>query len=217
MAKGVVRSLGIHSRVYGQPPTSGLVVANHLSYLDAAILSATIPCLFVAKLEIGRWPFFGKVSQVSGTIFIDRSSRAGAAAAAREIGERLRLGLPVVLFPEGTSSDGAQVLPFHSSLFEPAVLTAAPISAASIRYVFEDGRPERDLCWFGDESFLPHIWRALGAAGFFAEVIFGNPQVYPDRRTAARATHDEVAAMRGKEQSKEQLSAVSRQLSASSR
>jgi 1-acyl-sn-glycerol-3-phosphate acyltransferase len=196
MAHGVLNALVIHCRVYGEPPVRGLVVANHLSYLDAAIFSAAVPCFFVAKFEIGSWPFFGKAAHVSGSIFVDRSSRAGAVAAAHQMRDRLASHIPIVLFPEGTSTDGSQVLRFHSTLFEPAVAVGAPVTAAAVRYVFEDGRPERDLCWFGDDGFLPHIWRALGAKGFFAEVRFGEPHVYPDRRSAAKSTHEEISALR---------------------
>jgi 1-acyl-sn-glycerol-3-phosphate acyltransferase len=186
--------------VYGPVPSRGLVVANHLSYLDIAIVSAAMPCFFVSKTEVGRWPYFGRAARTGGTIFIDRSSRASTTEVAQQISERLRLQIPVLLFPEGTSSDGSQVLRFHSSLFEPAVAAAAPVTAAAVRYVLEDGSAERELCWFDDALFLPHLWKALGTAGLSAEVRFGEPRVYPDRRTAAEATHDEIAAMRAERQ-----------------
>jgi hypothetical protein len=70
------------------------------------------------------------------------------------------------------------------------------VTAAAVRYVLEDGVEERELCWFGDAAFLPHLWKALGAAGFTAEVQFGEPRVYPDRRAAADETHAEITAMR---------------------
>jgi 1-acyl-sn-glycerol-3-phosphate acyltransferase len=115
---------------------------------------------------------------------------------ADKITERLKLPVPVLLFPEGTSTDGSRVWRFHSRLIDPATSAGAPITAACVRYVVADGTPERELCWFGDAAFLPHLWKALGAAGFTAEVQFGKPRIYPNRRTAADATHDEVAGMR---------------------
>ena len=196
-ARRVLRAFGIRGRICGAIPSQGLVVANHLSYLDITIIAAAMPCFFVSKTEVGRWPYFGKAARTGGTIFIDRSSRASTTEVAHQIAERLSLPIPVLLFPEGTSSDGSQVLRFHPSLFEPAVSAVALITPAAVRYVLEDGGQERDLCWFGDTLFLPHLWKALGAAGFSAEVKFGEPRVYPDRRTAANATHDEVVAMRG--------------------
>ena len=201
----VLRALGIHCIVHGRPPSQGLVVSNHLSYLDIVIISSVMPCFFVSKSEIERWPYFGEAARSGGTIFIDRKSRASTAEVAGQIGERLKLPIPVLLFPEGTSSDGEQVLRFHSSLFEPAIVAGADVTAAAVRYGLEAGRQEHDLCWFDDTAFLPHLWKTLGAAGFSAEVTFGEPRRYSDRRAAAEATHDEVATMR----KEEPLSAVS--------
>ena len=196
----VLNACGIRTALHGRPPAHGLVVSNHLSYLDIVILSSVMPCFFVSKAEVGRWPYFGKAARTGGTLFIDRRSRASTMQVAGQIAERLELPVPVLLFPEGTSTDGAQVLPFHSSLFEPAVAARAPVTADAVRYMLEDGARERDLCWFGDAGFLPHLWKTLGTAGFSAQVTFGEPQVYPDRRTAANSTHDEVAAMRSEKQ-----------------
>ncbi len=192
----ILASLGIHYRVEGQPPSHGLVVANHLSYLDILILSAAMPCFFVAKAEIRGWPFFGKAARTGGTLFIDRSSRTSAERVAAKISERLALPVPVLFFPEGTISDGSTVLHFHSRLFEPAIVAGAPVTAAAVRYVLPEGAEERDLCWFGDDAFLPHLFKALGTAGFSAEVRFGEPQVYTHRRAAADQTHAEITAMR---------------------
>lgn len=192
----VLASLSIRSQVEGTPPTRGVVVANHLSYLDIAILSAEMKCFFVAKAEISKWPYFGEAARSGGTLFIDRASLASAEVVAAEILQRLSLPAPILFFPEGTSSDGSSVLRFHSRLFEPAIVAQAPVTAASIRYAPGDGRAEREICWFGDEEFLPHLWKTLGSAGFTAEVHFGEPQVYADRRVAAQTTRDEIVAMR---------------------
>jgi lyso-ornithine lipid O-acyltransferase len=192
----VLRCLGIHCNVEGQPPRSGLAVANHLSYLDILILSAAMPCFFVAKAEINSWPYFGWAARKGGTLFINRSSLASAGNVAALIAQRLALGIPILLFPEGTSSDGSSVLRFHSWLFQPAVRAEAPITAIAVRYVLADGSDERDLCWFGNDAFLPHLWKALGTAGFSADVRFGEARVYLDRRTAARDTRAEIVAMR---------------------
>jgi 1-acyl-sn-glycerol-3-phosphate acyltransferase len=194
----VLDSLGIAYAVEGQPPTRGLVVSNHLSYLDILIISAAMPCFFVAKMEIGGWPFFGNVARASGTVFLNRSSMASATSVAEQISERLGLpiAVPVLLFPEGTSSDGTQVLPFHARLIDPATKAGAPITAAAIRYVIEGGVEERALCWYGDEGFLTNLWKVLGVAGFLAELRFGEAKIYPDRRVAAGQTHAEITAWR---------------------
>ncbi|MGA3263461.1 MAG: 1-acyl-sn-glycerol-3-phosphate acyltransferase [Terracidiphilus sp.] len=197
-ARMILTSLGIHYRVEGRPPNRGLVVSNHLSYIDILVLSAAMPCFFVAKIEIGGWPFFGKAARCGGTIFVDRSSLASAMSVAEQMIERLKLTIPVpvLLFPEGTSTDGSAILRFHSRLIDPATSIGAPITTACVRYVVKDGTPERELCWYGDETFANHLWKVLGVGGFSAEVQFGQPRVYTDRRVAADQTHAEITAMR---------------------
>ena len=91
------------------------------------------------------------------------------------------------------------MLRFHSRLFTPAVAAGVPVTAAAVRYVFEDGTAERELCWYGDAAFLPHLWKTLGAAPFRAEIQFGEPRIYPDRRSAAITTYGEIQAMRAQE------------------
>jgi lyso-ornithine lipid O-acyltransferase len=195
-ARGVLRSLDINVSMDRTLPGCGLVVSNHLSYLDIVIFAAVMPCFFVAKREVKRWPFFGNAAQAGGSIFLDRSSLASANAAAEEIAARLALPIPVLLFPEGTSTDGSAVLRFHSRLFLPAVRLAAPVTAAAIRYVAEDGVEERELCWYGDAGFLGHLWKVLGAASFTAQLEFKTPRSYSDARNAAEETRAEIAAMR---------------------
>ena len=197
-ARGILASLGIEYRLEGQPPTRGLVVCNHLSYIDILVLSAAMPCFFVAKIEIGGWPFFGKAARSGGTIFVDRSSLASAQSVAEQMTERLMLPIPipVLLFPEGTSTDGSEVIRFHSRLIDPATSLRVPITTVAIRYAIEDGTEERELCWYGDETFVNHLWKVLGVAGFEADLRFGESHVYTDRRRAADETRAEITAMR---------------------
>lgn len=192
----VMDILGIRLKVTGKPPKGGLLVANHLSYLDILIFGTALPCYLVSKAEISRWPFFGILARAGGTIFVDRSSRASAESVTEQIAERLKGPVPVLFFPEGTSTDGSRLLRFHSRFYTPAVDAGLPVTAASIRYVPEDGSPERELCWFGDDPFLPHLWKALGASDFSAEVHFGEPRVYMTRRAAADSTYAEIEALR---------------------
>lgn len=194
----VLHSLGIHYRVEGAAARRGLLVANHLSYLDILILSAAAPCFFVAKAEIGRWPFFGTAARIGGTIFVDRGNLQSAISVAEQMGERMRLSIevPVLMFPEGTSTDGVCVHRFHSRLFEPAIAQKAPISVAAIRYVSGDGTPERELCWYGDETFFHHLWKVLAVGDFRAELHFGSTCIYADRRLAADRTREEIESLR---------------------
>jgi len=194
----ILNSLGIRYRVKGMPGTEGLVVANHLSYLDILVLSAAMPCFFVAKIEIGGWPFFGNAAKIGGTIFVDRGNLESAVSVAQQMSERMQMGLhiPVLMFPEGTSTDGAEVIRFHSRLIDPATSLGLPITTAAIRYEVGDGTPERELCWYGDETFVNHMWKVLGVADFWADVRFGSTQTYAGRREASDATHDEIVALR---------------------
>lgn len=194
--KLILKCVGIHYEVEGTPPQRGVLVANHLTYMDVLVISAATPCFFVAKMEIDSWPFFGMTARMGGTLFLDRSSLASAEAVSAMIAERLALPVPVLFFPEGTSTDGTEVWRFHSRLFEPPVAAGAQITAAAIEYVAHDGRPERDLCWYGDDAFVPHLGRTLDVPGISARVSFGEPRVYGHRREAADATHDEIESKR---------------------
>ena len=193
----VMRALGVRLRVTGRLPQGGLMVSNHLSYLDILVFSAALPVYLVSKVEIGSWPLFGILSRAGGALFVDRSSRASAEATTEQIAERLRGPVPVLFFPEGTSTDGLRVLRFHSRFFIPAVEAGIPVTAAAVRYVPTDGSRESNLCWFGDTNFAPHLLRNLGGPDFDAEIQFGEARVYENRRVAAQQTHDEVEAMRG--------------------
>ena len=195
-ARLILACVGIKCRVEGTPATQGLVVANHLSIIDVLILSADMPCFFVAKIEVGAFSFFGEAARSSGTIFLDRSSLESAMSVADQMIERFKLQIPVLLFPEGTSTDGLALLPFHPRLIDPATSTGTQITTATMLYVLEDGTPEKDICWWGDESFGAHLLKILGIAGFTAIVRFGEPRIYNDRRAAADGTRAEIAATR---------------------
>jgi 1-acyl-sn-glycerol-3-phosphate acyltransferase len=194
--KRVLNSFGIRYTCEGTPPTSGLIVSNHLSYLDILILSAATPCFFVSKVEIGSWLFFGPTSRMAGTIFLDRKSQRSASTVAKIMKCRFSEPVPVLLFPEGTSSDGSKVLPFHPRLIDPATSTGIPITTATVSYFIDGGIEERELCWYGDTLFITHLWKALGTPGFSAKVHFGKPTIYTDRRVAANTTHAEITAIR---------------------
>ena len=194
-SRWVLKGLGLRIETEGQPPTSGLAVSNHLGYLDILVLSAAMPCFFVAKKEIDSWPYFGWAARTGGTIFLDRKSIRSARKVADEIRARLNLPVPVLLFPEGTSTDGAEVLRFHSRLIDPATKARASITAVGIRYK-AGSMDERELCWYGGAQFLPHVWKLLDIEGLSAQVRFGEPKIYADRRVAAERTHDEIAEWR---------------------
>jgi len=182
--------------VSGPLPASGLVVSNHLSYLDILLYAAAMPCTFVSKSEVLGWPMFGVLARCGGTIFVERTRVHGVNDPARGITEALKSGIPVILFPEGTSTDGATVLPFLSALFEPAVETRSVIHPAAIGYSLADG-VEADLCYYGDITFLPHLLGALAHEGVESKIIFENEaQTHSNRKIAAKAAWKHVVSLR---------------------
>jgi len=193
----VLRRQGFELRVIGELPASGLVASNHLSYLDILFYGATIPCVFVSKIEVRSWPLLGLLAALGGTVFIDRKSAASTAEAARQVKELLQAGVPVLVFPEGTSSDGSSVLRFHPSLFEPAIQVGALVTAGAIAYSAGAEAAESDLCYYGDISFAPHLMETLQLPETVATLRFRSPgQVYADRKQAALLTRVEVLALR---------------------
>ncbi|HTV16765.1 MAG TPA: lysophospholipid acyltransferase family protein [Acidobacteriaceae bacterium] len=180
----------------GCKPADGLIVSNHLSYLDIPVLAAATPCVFVAKREVCNWPVFGFFARSGGTIFIDRQSRASTDAVAEQMVKALRRGVAVLLFPEGTSTDGSTVLRFHPSLLEPAITLGKPIVPAAIGYRV-DGGEERDACYYGDIHFGRHLLRVLGRKGISAEIEFDSgAETDSGRKAAAQSLREKVMAMR---------------------
>jgi lyso-ornithine lipid O-acyltransferase len=178
---------------------AGLTVSNHLTYLDILVFGAARPFLFVAKSEVRRWPLLGTLASLGGTIFVDRGRSLQVADASREIEEALRSGIPVLLFPEGTSSDGSSVLPFRSPLFEPAIRAGAAVTAAAVRYHAADAS-EDQLAYWGDMVFLPHLFRTLCVPGLAAEIEFDSPCCFRDRKCAAREAWQQVHLLRAANQ-----------------
>ena len=150
-ARRSLRVLNVDWRVVGDIPQRGLLVANHLSYLDIAVLSAITPATFVAKREVKGWPVFGWFARMGGTIFVHREKRTDVGRTAAEIREALDGGALVVLYPEGTSSGGETVLPFKSALLEPAVRSEHPLSAGCFAYALADGSVPDEVCYWGDK------------------------------------------------------------------
>lgn len=189
--------MGIRVEVAGTPPGAGLIASNHLSYLDILVYSAIAPCAFVAKREVHAWPAVGWIATLAGTIYVDRSRRSETHTIQPEIQSALAGGLRLFLFPEGTSSDGSRVLPFHSSLFQPAVDLQVPVSAASIEYAIPDGIPGAEACYFGAMKLFPHLINLLGKHSVIARVNFSaNSFFFTDRKQASLKMHEEVERLR---------------------
>jgi 1-acyl-sn-glycerol-3-phosphate acyltransferase len=199
----VARLFGIHIRVLGTPPaTAALLLANHSSWLDIVIFSAVTPLSFVAKSEVGTWPFFGTLARLQRTVFVTRARRSETGEARDAIAERLAQGDVLVLFPEGTSDDGNTVLPFKSALLSAAdaalhdgyKVIVQPVSTAYVaRQGIPMGRENRPLyAWYGDMELVPHLWEALEAGPLDVVVQFHPPLDAMDRKELARAAWDTV-------------------------
>ncbi len=190
--------LGARVEVRGQPPRgSFLLVTNHLSYVDVVVLGSCLRCCFVSKAEVRHWPLIGVLSRIGGTIFIDRDRRRDVVQAGGAIQRVLEQGNAVVFFPEGTSTAGDEILPFRSSLLEPAAALARPVHHATLRYTTPPGQPPArwSVAWWGDMDFLPHFLGLLRLRGFRAEVAFGAEPVQPaDRKSLAVRLHGAVAS-----------------------
>jgi 1-acyl-sn-glycerol-3-phosphate acyltransferase len=184
-------------QVTGPVPRSGLLVCNHLSYLDVIALAALTPAVFVAKREVRSWPVFGALARMAGTLFIHREMRSDTARLAPELARLLDAGALVVLFPEGTSSDGREVLPFRSSLLEAAVWRGTAVHTAYLEYELDGGDPGAEACFWGTMTLVPHLLNLLGKARVRAKVVFNEmPVRSADRKELARAAHNEVVRLR---------------------
>ena len=188
--------IGVKIRVHGDIPRGGLIVANHVSYLDIVALSAVVRCAFVSKMEVARWPLFGLYAQCGATIFVDRERRSAVADVAEEMRERLDAGVPLTLFPEGTSTGGDDVLPFRSSLFDPVVKLGCPVTACALRYSLEGGAVADEVAYWRDMTLAPHLLNLLGKSGVTLDIHFGpSSRRTGDRKTLARELHAEVRAL----------------------
>ena len=189
----LLRILRVNPHVSGTVPGHGILVSNHLSYVDILVLGSLTPAVFVAKQDIRSWPVFGWLASMAGTVFIDRDRRSHVGAVNRQIENALSNGVLVVIFPEGTSSDGRGLLPFRSSLLEPAVDPNHPLSVSNIGYVLSDGQVAHEICFWGEMHFLPHLLHLLTKPKAEAYIHFRQIEGRStDRKRLAQQLHSEV-------------------------
>lgn len=191
-----LRRVAVEVRYEGEIPSGGLIVANHLSYADILALSSLTPCAFIAKKQVRSWPIFGWIAATAGTLFVDRERKMETAAFNQQLDEALRSGLRVVLFPEGTSSDGSTVLPFRPPLFEPAIASAVAITPAWIGYEASSGSVANDICYWGNMTLVPHLFRLFAIRKVSAKIRFGEPiRGMQERKLAAETTRNAVVRL----------------------
>lgn len=196
-ARRSLRVFSVQTTFRGALPQSGLLVSNHLSYLDIPVLSSLAPAVFVSKSEVKSWPVFGWCAQLGGTLFVDRTRRSDVSRMNSEIQSTLDGGGILVLFPEGTSSDGRSVMPFKSSLLEPVVVSKLPLTVSHIRYTVEEGSSENDVCYWGEMTFFPHLLRLMKTKSICAHVNFSAvSEPAADRKELARQLQAEVLRLK---------------------
>ena len=203
--RGLSRALGVTIRTHGRPPRRGkvLYIVNHLSWSDVPVLGARIHASFVAKSEVADWGPVGWFASFARTVYVARDRRSATAAQKNQLAERLNGGGSLILFPEGTNSDGTGLLPFKSALF--AVVNDVPgliIQPITLAYTKINGLPVMrrqlpDLAWVGDTELAPHALGFMALGRVTAEILFHDPidpLDFPDRKALALHCHTVIAA-----------------------
>ena len=200
-ARALLALLDVELRVCGAPPAAGatLLVCNHISWLDVVALHAVCHCRFVSKADVRGWPLIGALATGGATLYVRRDSRRDAMRVVHRMTAALEGGDLLAVFPEGTTGDGRDVLPFHASLIQAAISAGAP--AQPVALTFDDGDGSSNAAsYVGDESLVGSIWRTLRARNLAVTLAFGHPQ-YADgrgRRAWAQQLRSEVVALRSK-------------------
>jgi 1-acyl-sn-glycerol-3-phosphate acyltransferase len=178
----VARLFGIRVKKLGGLADKGplLIACNHVSWLDIVVLSTLLPVSFIAKREVAGWPLFGWLAKLQRSLFVERERRHATAMAHDELSERLAAGDVLVLFAEGTSHDGASVLPFKSSFFGAAEKLGVAVQPISLAYTGQRSLPmtrrqRPAYAWYGDMKLLPHLWAVSGAGPIEVTVVCHPP------------------------------------------
>lgn len=190
--------VGVRIEVRGAVPSSAwpvLMVANHVSWLDTYVVNAFHGARFVAKSEVARWPVIGTIARRFDTLFIVRQSIRSAARTKDAMARLLQRGIPVAVFPEGTTTDGRTVRPFHPALLQAAIDANVPVQPVSIAYRGRDGRASTAAAFIDDLSLLSSLRQILREGELVAEVTFCQPMSSrgQTRREVARRTRRMVA------------------------
>jgi lyso-ornithine lipid O-acyltransferase len=189
------RILGFRVEAKGRLPRDGacLIVSNHVSWIDIVVLSTLAPLSFVAKREVGSWPFFGWLAKLQRTVFVNREQRHSTGRSRSELEMRLQLGERIVLFPEGTSHDGASILPFKSSFFAAGLTDNVHVIPVTLAYKALRGLPlthrqRPRVAWYADMQLIGHLWQALCAGPVTVRVIIHPALDDATRRNRKSAT-----------------------------
>jgi lyso-ornithine lipid O-acyltransferase len=208
----VLRALGIRVTVHGALAAERplMIASNHISWTDILVVSSVAKVCFIAKSELGRWPIFGMLARFQRTVFVERDRRRKSGEQASELAQRLAAGDVMVLFAEGSTSDGNMILPFKSTLFGAAEIAirehaadkvwVQPVAVTYLRlHGMPMGRQHRPLAaWIGDMDLIPHFMAILREGAIDVDVYFGEPAEFSaesDRKQVSRRMEDEVRRM----------------------
>jgi 1-acyl-sn-glycerol-3-phosphate acyltransferase len=197
-SKRFLELLGVAVKVQGQPLQKGplMVVINHVSWLDILVMLAAQPVCFVSKSEVKHWPVIGWLATNVGTLYIERAKRKDALRVVHQISENLKAGHLIGIFPEGTTSDGKSLLPFHGNLLQAAISAGSPIQPVALRFLEADGTLSMSPTYIGDDTLLSSVWRMLCADPVTASLDFlpSMPTDGLERRALAVQLQELIAA-----------------------
>jgi len=193
-----VKAMGVAWHVDGTFPEHGVVISNHMGYLDIMTFAAQHRCVFVSKAELASVPLIGWMTTMAGTVYVSRGSGGSAIRAKSGLHAAADAGLPIVIFPEGTTSDGSGVLPFRSGALAQVLEAGQSVTAAFVSYrLTEDNGPGvttgNDLAYWGDEvQLFPHIFKLLALRGIEVNIRIADA---PIAFTSADIAHRKQAAI----------------------
>jgi 1-acyl-sn-glycerol-3-phosphate acyltransferase len=190
--------LGARLEVIGDVhPGATLLAANHISWLDVAAIHAVAPhARFVSKAEVRHWPLINRLVDAGGTLYIERSRARDAMRVVHEIAAALRAGETVAVFPEGTTTDGRSLLPFHANLLQAAISTATPIQPVALRFSDATQSVSTSASYVGDTTLLQSVWSIARAQGLRVKVslLLAESSTHGDRRALAARIRELIAA-----------------------
>ena len=194
-SRGFLRLLGVRIVIEGVPrPGAKLLVANHISWLDILAIDAVVPSRFVSKVEVKRWPVFGKLADASDTLYLERERPRDALRVMHRMAEALQAGDTLAVFPEGTTGDGAELLAFHANLLQAAIATGTPVQPVALRY-FDAAQPISAAVEFvGETTLAQSVWRIACAQGLGVrvELLSARAVQHADRRRLAQTLRQDI-------------------------
>ncbi len=194
----MLRVIGIAMQVEGHVQPGGvLLAANHVSWLDITALHAVVPrARFVSKADIQSWPLLSRLADAADTLYLQRERKRDALRVVHLVAQALSEGQAVAVFPEGTTSDGRALLPFHANLFQAAIVTSTPVQPIALRFSDAHQPISSAVEFIGDTTLVESLWRVACAEGLVAHITLlpARPSVQIERRALAQTLRDDIAA-----------------------